>query len=141
SPWFCTLSPGQPSRWPVRYSGPSHPQRPRPCRRWCSNRRQCRPPLLTTLRRPGDTNLRIIGHVKHKFVGVGIKGNILNTSAVLTSWPLLALRPLRPLLALWPFRSLWSAQVPDLVPSAVLVQIKIAVRGVERSEERRVGRE
>src|SRR5690554_6086227 len=40
-------------------------------------------------------------------------------------------RPLRP------FRPLRSAQVPDLVPGAVLVQIKIAVGGVEVDIPRR----
>src|SRR5690606_25908155 len=43
----------------------------------------------------------------------------------------------RPLRASRPFRPLRSAQVPDLVPGAVLVQIKIAVGGVEVDIPRR----
>src|SRR5690554_4260276 len=46
-------------------------------------------------------------------------------------------RPLRPLRAFRPFRPLRSAQVPDLVPGAVLVQVKIAVGGVEVNIPRR----
>src|SRR5690554_5231754 len=46
-------------------------------------------------------------------------------------------RPLRPLRAGRPLRPLRSAQVPDLVPGAVLVQIKITVGGVEVNIPRR----
>src|SRR5690606_9871763 len=110
----------------VRYSGPGRPRRPLLYTRCCSTRRRCRPPSFTALRRPGNDAGRAVGQMEGNILT--IRRDIIDADS---SRPLLTLRSFRS------FRPLRSAQVPDLVPGAVLVQIKIAVGGVEVNIPRR----
>src|SRR5690606_3332825 len=120
---FYTPSPGPPNRLPVRYSGPGRPRRPLLYTRCCSTRRRCRPPSFTALRRPRNDAGRTIGQMEGDTLT--IRRDIIDPDAIRSR---ITFRPLRPLR---------SAQVPDLVPGAVLVQIKITVGGVEVNIPRR----
>src|SRR5690606_9559580 len=111
------------SRWRARHTARSPPRHPALYRRCYSIRRRCRPRSLTALRRPGNDAGRTIGQMEGDILT--IRRDIIDPDA---SRSRITFRPLRPLR---------SAQVPDLVPGTVLIQVKIAVGGVEVNIPRR----
>src|SRR5690606_35904411 len=80
-------------------------------------------PSFTALRRPGNVAGRAVGQMEGNILT--IRRDIIDADSS------------RPWITFRSFRPLRSAQVPDLVPGAVLVQIKIAVGGVEVDIPRR----